>query len=78
MFVDQEHCLSYFKRVFCPLATSYMTQIASESETLSPEALDDFVKRYKAARTEKKTKKAEGGNLGETRDKTRGDKADSE
>ena len=28
-----------------------MTQSASESETLAPEVLDDFVKRYKAVRT---------------------------
>ena len=43
----QEHCSSYFKRVFCLLATSYMTRRASESETLSPEALDDFGKSYR-------------------------------
>ena len=51
MFVSQEHCLSYLKRVFCLLVTSYMTRRASESETLSPEALDDFGKSYKAALT---------------------------
>ena len=34
-----------------------MTRRASESETLSPEALDDFGKSYKAARTETKEKK---------------------
>ena len=37
-----------------PSVTSYTTRRANESETLSPEALDDFGKSYKAARTEKK------------------------
>ena len=77
MFVRQEHCLNYFKRVFCLLATSYTTRRANESETLSPEALDDFGKSYKAARTEKK-KKIEGGDLDQTRNKSGGDKTDSE
>ena len=39
------------------MATSYTTRRVSESETFSPEALDDFGKSYKAARTEKKRKK---------------------
>ena len=66
--------MSYFKQVFCLLATSYMTQRASESDTLSLEASDDFVIRCKATRTGKK-KKTEGGDVDQTRNKTVGDKA---
>ena len=58
MFVSQEHCLSYFKRVFCLLATSYMTRRASESETLSPEAFSRrFREKLQSSRNGKKRKK---------------------